>query len=270
MVASRYLVITVQQFKHFSRSVFLIAKNAKLHEDQKATFHASKMAFTTIRASRKRFKKAFTLPEVLVAMSILVLVIFAATGLYVTSLRSNNVNLHMLVAYGLTQEVIEATRNIRDSNWILNATAEGTLSNNTIELWGARLPLQPGEEHYYTLDLGETTPGQSGEPNPASLLDHVPWRLKEISKTQALNPDDEETLLYQFHSNEKFHHYGYVSLGLEKSPTIFHRYLIMQRDPAFESNQIGPLRITGVVTWKEALRQKEVRFETQLTDWKEK
>lgn len=218
----------------------------------------------------RRSQAGFTLPEVLVAMSMLVLVIFAATGLYVASIRSNNENMHTLVGYGLAQEGIEAVRNIRDSNWLLNTSLDGTLSSGTIELWGARLPLQAGEEYYYTLDLGVTVPGQSGENTASSLMDYVPWKLTEVTKEEALNSESQTTLLHQFNNEEGFSRYGHEALGLQDTSSVFRRYIIMQRDPAFESNQVGPLRVISVVTWQEASRTKEIRLETQLTNWKER
>lgn len=85
--------------------------------------------------------KAFTLIEVVIAITFTTVVITAVTGLILTTLFANQRNLYRLQATYLAQESIEAVRYMRDTNWLRNYSWNG----NPTE-WGT------------SFDLGTDTP----------------------------------------------------------------------------------------------------------------
>lgn len=129
----------------------------------------------------KKFKKkGFSLIEVMVAMAVIVLVVFSATQLLVSIIRSNTSNINTLVAYGLAQEGLEAVRNIRDSDWLLGATFQGDIKTvgTSNKPWVADLPVIYDQPNYYAVDfenLGDIdTIDNVGS---ASLYQYAPWKL---------------------------------------------------------------------------------------------
>ncbi len=76
-------------------------------------------------------KSAFTLIETIIAITLITVVMTAVTGLILTTLLANERNTHTLQATFLAQEGLEATRFMRDSNWLQNYTWDEGL-----DLWG--------------------------------------------------------------------------------------------------------------------------------------
>ena len=74
---------------------------------------------------KKNKQKAFSIPEVIVALAIVVLVIVSATDLLVSSNRANNLSIKNVIAFNLAQEALEGFRNIRDGHWIQNENWKG-------------------------------------------------------------------------------------------------------------------------------------------------
>lgn len=64
--------------------------------------------------------KAFTLVEVVIAITVVSVTIVAVYGLIISVLNANQRNLHNLQASSLAAEGLEAFRFMRDSNWIGN------------------------------------------------------------------------------------------------------------------------------------------------------
>jgi prepilin-type N-terminal cleavage/methylation domain-containing protein len=232
-----------------------------------------------------RQKKAFTLPEVLVAMSIIILVIFTATNLVVSIIRSNNENVNTLVAYGLAQEGLEAMRNIRDSDWLLGIKFDGTYKS--LPVWGASLPAFPesiGVTKYYTVQLNNMeVPAQTTANVSISQLEPLtPWKITEIASSanqiqdadlsSILDGKSEKTLLY-VQKDPSFNESYYVHSSLFQSdiePSIFHRYItVTPVEYSTKSTKFLKMRVTCVVNWMEYGRNKELKLETELTDWKE-
>ena len=63
------------------------------------------------------------------------------------------------------------------------------------------------------------------------------------------------------------------SLDARGEPTLYHRYVSIERLPYSVSGttptqDFVKMRVTSVVSWKEQMRDKEVRLVTELTDWK--
>lgn len=65
-------------------------------------------------------KPAFTLIETLIAITLVVTVMTAITGLILLTMRSNQRNIHSLQAAAYAQEGLEVMRYLRDSNWLQN------------------------------------------------------------------------------------------------------------------------------------------------------
>jgi len=66
----------------------------------------------------KRYQKAFTLLEVIVAITVLTIAVGGSFALIQQTMVAASLNQSKLTAYYLAQEGIELVRNIRDSNWL--------------------------------------------------------------------------------------------------------------------------------------------------------
>lgn len=221
-------------------------------------------------------KPAFTLPEVLVSISILVLVIFSATSLLVSAIRSNTQNVNTLIAYGLAQEGLEAARNVRDSNWLLGAKFSGEVGTQNVKIWGAAFPSFPEDQtiHYYRIERLHPETNLTINPTLSQLSTFAPWSLEDITVDTDFDYGTyAKTRLYkQADESSGFSGYSH-SNGSEETP--FHRF-VMVTPIAYTSSSNGlpvnkflKMRVTSVVQWKESGRDKEVRLDTELTDWKQ-
>ncbi len=218
-------------------------------------------------ANRYKHKKGFTLPELMVAMTVLVMVIFTATNLLVSVIRSNAENLNTLIAYGLAQEGMEGVRNIRDSNWLLGSQFDGSLKG--IPVWGDVFD-KSGEEKFYLIDLNALETATVEVTIPIALTDHTPWQLTAIGNDDF---DGDATLIKKFVVDEQSGEFRYGhSLGLKQGdPTPFHRYVSIKKVPTdYEKpGELKKIRIASIVEWMEAGRPKMVRLDSELTDWYE-
>jgi len=212
-------------------------------------------------------RDGFSIMEVLVSLAVLVLVIFSATSLVVSIIRSNNENIDTLIAYGLAQEGIEGFRNVRDSNWLLGANYVGELGRSSkTPVWGVKLSEVSGASNYYTIDLSQLE--RFGDVTEASSMpSHTPWLLDQHSfgsEDQAKSSSD--TLIKKYKDLSKNEvRYGHSLLGSSED-TRFHRYLMVEnnsKDPL----EVSSYKVTCVVAWEEQNRPKEVRLSTELTDW---
>lgn len=216
--------------------------------------------------NRHNHKKGFTLPELLVAMTVLVLVIFAATNLLVTIIRSNNENLNTLIAYGLAQEGIEGVRNIRDSNWLLGARFDGSLK--AVNVWGEKLN-SSDQEQFYTIDFNAGETSTAPITTPSALINYTPWQLKVLGADEL---SGEDTLIKKFagEGSGEFR-YGH-NVGFQSGePTPFRRYVSIKKVPTEyeKEGEFKKIRVASYVEWLEAGRPKVVRLDTELTDWYE-
>lgn len=226
------------------------------------------------------YKKAFTLPEVMVAIAVIALVVVAATNLVVSIIRSNSENINRLLAYGLAQEGLEAVRNMRDSDWLLGAKFTGELGKANSAIWGETFPGNGEDPKYFTVDLKTLDTSTSVGINQVSLVSSVaPWELSDITQSGAKDEDyavSNDTLLYKY--EEAFQNQGEVHYSHEQAPdstaTLFHRFVRIEAIP-YEVQSGQPqqdfmkMRVMSVVSWQEFGRSKEVRLDTELTDWKE-
>lgn len=221
-----------------------------------------------------RQQSGFTLVEVIISMAIIVMVVFASTNLLVSIIRSNAENTHTLIAYGLSQEGLEAVRNMRDSDWLLGAGFDGVIHGQADSMpWGATFPSVVNDKHFYTVDFKHFETGSSTSAQNLFSMSS-PWVLTDITDT---NSTDEktyaqmvDTALYTNKDDEGDVLYTHDHVD---DPTLYHRYISIEQLP-YSLNGTAPsgkflkMRVTSVVSWKEQSRDKEVRLTTELTDWK--
>jgi len=211
-------------------------------------------------------KNGFTLAEVLVSLAVLTLVIVSATNLVVSIVRTNTDNLNTMIAYGLAQEGIEGIRNIRDSNWLLGADYDGTITfrGSPAQIWGAAL--KPG---FYTIDLlnlGSAAVNEKSVTDVVSISDYAPWRLAKIDDEDVYS--DSTVLNKITSSDEGSFRYGHnVPSGSQEKPTIFHRWVEIEGISNDGSDPPDQYRVTCGVWFDEYGKRKEIKLQTDLTDW---
>lgn len=72
--------------------------------------------------NRSGFRQAFTILETIIAITVIGLVITAATQLTQSSLKIGRLTTNQFIAFHLAEEGLEIVRNMRDSNWLQNAS----------------------------------------------------------------------------------------------------------------------------------------------------
>lgn len=229
-------------------------------------------------------KDGFTLPEVIISFSILILVITAATGVLVTVIRSNNDNVSNLVAYGLAQEGLEVVRFVRDSDAILGLGFDGGTKNsvNVDSIWGAKLfdSTGAGKTGFFSVDLNQTV--ETGNCSKTALKDCLPVHLRTVNGDLESLKNDISTKVFK--KTEDLATENTNSVG-NSSPIIFY-----QSDSASDSagdsgfhrfiriepisskgigGEIDKLRVSAVVSWvgQNALN-KNLVLTSELTNWK--
>ena len=211
-------------------------------------------------------KGGFTLPELLVAMSVIVLVIFASTNLVISIIRSNTNNINTMIAYGLAQEGIEGIRNIRDSNWLLGAGFDGRLKGT--EIWGDTFG-KSEDLKFFIIDLGSLATATGEVNSPSSLSNNTPWEIEGIEENEF---ESHKTKIKKFMINEQSGEFRYGhSLGEQPGEeTPFYRYLeIYKVQTPYDDNgtEVNKYRVACIVEWMEFGRSRSVRLDTELTDW---
>lgn len=217
-------------------------------------------------------KPAFSLIEIIVAFSVIVLVILAATNLLVSIIRSNNENVNTLEAYGLAQEGLEAVRNIRDSNWLLGADFQGKVGGTCLWPENQCFPGAVGIKKYFAVKFNQIQSMGSGPVGLNEIPNYAPWELKEVTPPGPMEPVSvQETQLYIYSppGSEDVWYQPCFSFCTLK-PSLFSRYI--EVDPmaygTAEPSKVQKYRVSSVVRWQEGARPKEVRLTTELTDWK--
>lgn len=190
-------------------------------------------------------RSAFTLIELIIGITILVLGLTSIFSLALFSINLNQENTRRLQAVELAREGIEAMRNIRDSNWKNNYPFhEGAA------LWGAS---------FSSPMVLKVSPLR--EPGGA------PWKLETVPAATENNcrlyemPVEEVALL----THEQ------VPDG---NPSRFSRCLVVQPVELI-GNQLqdvsGPgeiVEVTAVVFWQENSGEKKIELSAVLSDWK--
>ena len=224
----------------------------------------------------KSFKKAFTLPEVIVAMGVLVMVIIGSTNLLVSIVRSNTDNVNTIIAYQLAQEGLDGIRNIRDSDWLLNANFQGFIKTNTgtHAIWGDDLPAV-GQTEYYLLDYHHLANENRVIDPPvgaAGIQEYAPWKLTHLSADPESIPDVSTLFIHKSLQLDGTTEIRYVhDKASDDVRSIFSRYLKIQAlgyDLNGDNSKVYKYRVTAVVLWDENHRSKNLKLTTELTDWK--
>jgi len=212
--------------------------------------------------NRKK-QKAFTIPEVIVAISIITLIILAATNLLVSSMRVNTHNVKQIVAYNLAQEALEGLRNIRDGNWLHNQYFRGSDKN----LFGHDFMDESG---YYIIERKHSPFNPSGCTafgkqinNASNVAAHAPWEITKIN-----SPADDLTNL-KITKYGQIKKYTHSTIGDDSG---FRRFLEIKTIPyelaTGEQRNDLEIAVIAVVEWEENSKKKSIRIPTILTDWK--
>jgi prepilin-type N-terminal cleavage/methylation domain-containing protein len=210
----------------------------------------------------KTLKKGFTLPEVIIAVTMVALIIVTATNLLVSSIRANRSNTNQIIAYSLAEEGIEAMRNIRDGYWLNNVkwTGEESLKSER-NILGDEF----GSEGYYIVEKKHPAFNQQQCQNEPSIVKgYAPWELSKI-----LSGESDETKLYL----KDFGDVKEYSSNPTGSPSGFSRWIYIKPIPynKYEfSEERNDLKIYVAVTveWEELSAKKSITIPTILTDWK--
>jgi len=196
--------------------------------------------------------KGFSLPEVIIAITVIVVIIITATNLLVTSMRANQSNVNKIIAYNLAQEALEGFRNIRDGLWMHNQYWRGSNKN----LFGASFE----KDGSYVIKKKQnllTTDSCSNE--PAAVQSAAPWELVNFS--------EDRSQLYLIEGEVK----KYVHEVTDKK-SKFSRWVEVQNIPydlaSDENKDKLKIAVTAVVQWTDGSQTKEIRIPTVLTDWK--
>jgi prepilin-type N-terminal cleavage/methylation domain-containing protein len=201
--------------------------------------------------------KGFTLPEVIIAISVLSMVLATATGILVSIIRTNSENLSKIVAYGLAQEGIEAVRNVRDSDWILGLDFSG-VKGSFNSPWGAKLyDIAP---KYFTLELKSN---DQGCVSASEVVNCVPFKLNYLEGFEEESWQNVSGVKIYKQEEAPFYFQGSQSTG-SQIESRFSRYLkIEQLDSSKEI-----IRVSSVVKYLDDNgNDAEVVLTTDLSNW---
>lgn len=222
---------------------------------------------TSFKINFKKFKntqkKAFTLPEVIVSFSVLIMVITSAAGILASVIRSNGDNVNSLVAYGLAQEGIEAMRFVRDSNFALGLDFDGVTKSLTSAPFGAKLydTGLAGEVKIFKLVMTKDV-----QPSCAKdiLFQCLPLQLVEISGDLESLQSSEEGRVFQLKDEQGGLQYLQLAGAGDLEPSMFKRLIRV------ENLGEGKLRVSVWVSWNgiSSNQPRQIVLTTELTDWR--
>lgn len=187
-----------------------------------------------------RKHKGFTLIELIIGITLLVIGTVSVFSLAVFSIHLNRENVMKVQALELAREGIEAIRNMRDSNWENNYPAFGG-----DVLWGA------------SIDTHETV---IVEP---TFGDAAPWKVQQIDIIEGQRDPYRLNVLHKGESTIYVHESG--------DPSPFYRYVeITPLDEQLQPTETATQRIQVVchVSWLSGEKEQSVQTATILTDWK--
>lgn len=174
-------------------------------------------------------KKAFTLLEVLLAITFITVVFTAITGLILATLQANRKNVHTLQATYLAQEGLEAMRYIRDSNWLQNYKWDEGVTQ-----WGANFGLESSAtlNEFYLIEKGE---------------DDAYWSLATVASRAKVS--------------------GIVTLENGKEFLRIIQVVPVPDETDPTQNREDAWKVTALVSWEDRGGDHEVKLSTILTDW---
>jgi prepilin-type N-terminal cleavage/methylation domain-containing protein len=217
-----------------------------------------------------KLKKGFSLPEVIIAVTLISLIIMTATNLLVSSIRANRSNVNQITAYHLAEEGIEAIRNIRDGYWMNNVKWTGeqdaNLDRNLFgDEFGSEGYFIVGKKHNsYTSAECKANNDMDSINDPGLIKSYAPWVLSKI-----MAPGSEQTKLYL----KDFGDVKEYTLSPTDEFSGFSRYIYIKPIPykkyEFDKER-NDLKISVSVTveWEEQSMKKSITIPTILTDWK--
>ncbi|MCC7432956.1 hypothetical protein IT412_05550 [Candidatus Peregrinibacteria bacterium] len=215
--------------------------------------------FRKIRLNNSR--KAFTLPEVIVSFSVLIMVITSAAGILASVIRSNGDNVNSLVAYGLAQEGVEAVRFVRDSNFTLGLDFDGVTKSLSAAPFGAKL-FDGVNPKVFKVVLNDTVAPSCTKDVLANCL---PIKLAELSGDfESLQAGEEGRMMIKESESGEIEYLQVDGLVSEMNPSIYKRLVrVEQIEP-------GKLRVSVWVGWNSLTSNlpKQVMITTDLTDWR--
>lgn len=221
----------------------------------------------------KKFRRADTILEVIIALFIVAMGTTIATNLMVNAIRSNNYSKNNLVAMNLATEGLEAMRDIRDSNWL-------KFSFDRDRCWNMIPEKASGDSctlgnliaaGNYTIDLDPTT---------------MKWGLHSVSGVLdgSTNPIPDSSSAYQLHyldlasasgPNGVADHdlFSSVTTGFAPSDGItvsgdspFYRMVQISYSGVSEDTAKS-MAVRSLVVWQEANSVQQVELNTILTDY---
>ena len=206
--------------------------------------------------SRLRTRDGFTLLELIISFSVMSIVVFGATSLYVTSIRSNAAQVEKFIAYNLAQEGLEGVRNIRDTYFRQSLPWDG--SDTSVSLVD-----KPFIDGTYVISRKISLPViqsfQSG--NKDSVKSSMPWIFKALSQK-------EDGLIYEVHAQENAGVPYYVnkmdSLPADSTPTMYNRSITLSK---IDQNR---MLVVAHVEWVDHGIPKFLDLTTELTNWKQR
>ncbi len=200
-------------------------------------------------------RKGFSLIEILIAFTVLTITVVSATTLLSSSIQNNQENILRLQAYNLSQEGLEATRNIRDSNWMQNLN----FATETGEIWGG-VSIYPARTDSVSFTVDPIF-------NASSSTDGAAWTLRAATS--------ESSKLYLNESLEGIK--SFTHIGGEDTP--FRRIVKVEKyfdqieelkvNEATESIDENLMLVTSTVFYEFRGNEKEIALTTILTDWKQ-
>jgi type II secretory pathway pseudopilin PulG len=241
-------------------------------------------------------KRAFTLPEVIISFSILVMVVTSAVGLLTVVIRTNSDNVNSLVANGLAQEGLEAVRFMRDSNALLGLDFDGTKGTVLSQsLWGGLTADPAGGPRYFMLPANFEA--GSAVCQTANLVDCRPVWLEELSAiddsiwetfdNSVLEQISAIAAVYLLENNvqdggvgdsSNFRYFQLAEGEVVPEGSRQTQYSRLIRLEPLRSENVGTesgeilgdvLRVSSIVTWADANgRPRRLVLTTDLTDWK--
>ena len=199
-------------------------------------------------------KKAFSLPEVIIAVSMVAMIIITATNLLASSMRSNRTNINQIIAYNLAEEALEGLRDIRDSNWLNNQIWTSS-DDAQKQLFGSSF----GDDGLYIIEKQHNafSPGSCGiaENRIDFVSQYSPWKLIEINSL-----DDMRKNLYLKNDGDIVM-YTHNATDAESG---FARWIEIKN----LDEEKTKIAVKAVVEWKDGSNIKNLQISTILTDWK--
>jgi len=214
-------------------------------------------------------KRAFTIVEVLIGITVISLTIVSITGLVVRTIQVNTANMNSFVASQLAQEGLEITRNMRDSNWMRNLDWLGSKQPRYIK-YGANFDAS-NEKQYFLVDYNRTYPVMNHYlANDSDVqLDggNFPWSLIGPIGVESIG---KESRLYQCADSQKGAFYIHDTKKWDcEQPSLYNRYISIQLIPVDEYDGRNVIaRVHSVVEWEEHTGKKRVDLAEDFTDWR--